>query len=385
MRPEAHMKAVAVNPTSRQVRVIDHPEPSIQGPTQVKVRPLEVGVCGTDREIVGFHYGTPPEGSDWLVIGHECLARVEAVGARVRGLSPGDLVVPTVRRPCAHEDCVACRSGRPDFCYSGDYTERGIKGRHGYMTERAVIDARYLNPVPERLRPVGVLVEPLTIAEKALAQVRTVQMRLPWDCHHPAMQAREEAGGGGERCHTALIIGAGPVGLLGGMALAAADFRTFVYSKESADSPRASLAKAFGATYLCADDHAVESLPRLIGSVDVVYEAAGVPKVAFAIMEVLGTNGVFVFTGVPGGEAEASIPTGTLMRKLVLENQVVMGTVNASSDAFKAAIRDLAVFHTRWPEALAGVITGRHDPEGAPEVLTGARTGIKDVISFERP
>src|SRR5882724_2808658 len=159
------MLAVAVFPAKREVHIIDHPEPVISSPTQAKMRVLEVGVCGTDREIVSFQYGFPPEGFEYLVIGHESLSEVVEVGPQVSKVKPGDLVVMTVRRPCGNPNCAACREGRQDYCFTGDYTERGIKQLHGYMTELVVEEECYLNPVPPELRDVAVLVERLTIAE----------------------------------------------------------------------------------------------------------------------------------------------------------------------------------------------------------------------------
>ena len=196
------MHAVAVFPSQRDVRVIDHPEPKMTSATQAKMRVLDVGVCGTDREIVAFQYGTPPEGFDYLVIGHESFSEVVEAGPKVAKVKAGDLVVMTVRRPCPHPSCMACREGRQDFCYTGDFTERGIKENHGYMTEFVVEEERYLNPVPRQLRDVGVLVEPLTIAEKSLEQLWTVQ-----------------AGCRGTGHCRAVVLGAGPVGILGAMAL----------------------------------------------------------------------------------------------------------------------------------------------------------------------
>src|SRR5947207_7653128 len=119
------MKAVAVFPGTREVRVIEHEAPRITEPDQVKLRILDIGVCGTDKEICAFEYGTPPDGSDYLVIGHESLGEVVEVGNGVSRVKIGDLVVPMVRRPCPHKSCLACRSGRQDFCYTGDFTERG--------------------------------------------------------------------------------------------------------------------------------------------------------------------------------------------------------------------------------------------------------------------
>ena len=121
------MRAVAVYPANAKSALIDHPEPNITSATQAKMRVLDVGVCGTDREIVAFQYGAPPDGSDYLIIGHESLSEVVEAGPQVSNVKPGDLVVMTVRRPCPHPSCVACREGRQDFCYTGDFTERGIK------------------------------------------------------------------------------------------------------------------------------------------------------------------------------------------------------------------------------------------------------------------
>ena len=189
------MKALAVFPSSREVRFIDMHEPAIAGPTDVKLRILEAGICGTDREITSFQYGTPPANSPHLVIGHEALGEVVEVGSGVTGLTPGDLAVLMVRRPCPHDGCAPCRRGRPDFCITGDFTERGIKGAHGYMTEIVVDDQRYVVKVPKELRQVAVLLEPLTVAEKAAEQVRALAARLPGELkndpeQHPRSRSR---------------------------------------------------------------------------------------------------------------------------------------------------------------------------------------------------
>ena len=174
------MKAIAVFPRTKEVKVIEQEDPTVTQPDQVKVRMLEIGICGTDKEICGFAYGTPPQGSAHLVIGHEWLGQVVQVGPAGRTLKADDLVVPIVRRPCPHPECRACRAGRQDFCSTGDYTERGIKETHGFMAEEVVDHERYMTFVPPDLRDVAVLAEPLTIAEKAFAQVAQILRRLPW-------------------------------------------------------------------------------------------------------------------------------------------------------------------------------------------------------------
>lgn len=132
------MKAVAVFPGSRETKVVDQDAPRLTQPDQVMLRMLDIGLCGTDKEICSFEYGTPPAGDDHLIIGHESLAEVVRAGPAVQRLQAGDLVVPSVRRPCPHPGCLACRSGHQDFCYTGDFSERGIKDAHGYLTEYVV-------------------------------------------------------------------------------------------------------------------------------------------------------------------------------------------------------------------------------------------------------
>lgn len=369
------MKAVAVKPAKREIALIDHPPPRLTSPTEVKLRMLEVGVCGTDREICTFQYGTPPDAESHLVIGHESLGEVVEMGSAVSRLAPGDLVIPMVRRPCPHAHCVACRAGRQDFCFTGDFAERGINRLHGFMTEIVVDEERYMHVLPPALRDVGVLVEPLTIAEKALIQVDEVQARLPWACEFVP-------GKGRQACHRAVVLGAGPVGLLGAMALVARGFDTSVYSRERAPNPKADLAAAIGARYFSAEDASVEDLAEEVGNVDLVYEATGASSVAFEMMKALGTNGIFVFTGVPGRKAAIEVQADAIMRNLVLKNQVVFGTVNAGEEAFAAAIQDLGVFERRWPAALRALITGRCPAEEYRELLVGPAQGIKNVLTF---
>jgi threonine dehydrogenase-like Zn-dependent dehydrogenase len=338
------------------------------------LRVLEVGVCGTDREIAGFHYGMTPEGSDHLIIGHECLGEVMEIGNSVSGFKPGDLAVMTVRRPCARPGCAPCAESRQDFCSTGAFTERGIKERHGFMTEHVVDRERFMLKAPPELRDVAVLAEPLTIAEKALIEVWQIQQRLPWSCP----SAADKRPG---HCHHAVVLGAGPIGLLGAMALMNAGFSTFVYSREGERSEKAVLVRSFGASFISAESTPVDALMERVGAIDVVYEAAGASALSFEVLQQLGPNAAFVFTGVPGLRGKREVDTDRLMRNMVLKNQVLLGTVNAGRDAFEAALRDLAEFKKRWPGALQSLLSGRHRPEEFKHPLSTTE-GIKHVIAF---
>jgi threonine dehydrogenase-like Zn-dependent dehydrogenase len=368
------MRAIAVFPGDKSIKIVNHPEPQLARDGEAKIRILDVGVCGTDREIARFEYGTPPRGEPYLVLGHESLGQVVETGRAVTRLKPGDLVVTMVRRPCPHASCRACTKGRQDFCFTGDFTERGIKERHGYMTELVVDDARFMHVVPTHLRDVGVLVEPLTIAEKALIQVWDVQERLPWT----APGAPEGDGHGAK----ALVLGAGPVGLLGAMALIVRGFETWVYSSEPEDSDKGRWCAAVGARYVSAKSTTLVEAAEDIGNIDLVYEATGASALSFQALAVLGVNGVFVFTGVPGRKGPIAVDADLLMRNLVLKNQLVFGTVNAGGDAFEAAADDLARFHVRWPTELRALITGRYAPDAFEELLIQPPFGIKRVINF---
>jgi threonine dehydrogenase-like Zn-dependent dehydrogenase len=370
------MKAVAVFPGPQQVKIIDREVPRLSQPDQVMARMLDVGICGTDREICTFEYGTPPPGDDHLVIGHESLAEIVHVGSAVERLQAGDLVVPSVRRPCPHPGCRACRSGHQDYCYTGDFSERGIKEAHGYMAEYVVDQEQYMNVVPPGLREIAVLAEPLTIAEKALAQTFwMMQHRPPW------LDPRTPAGERGEGL-SALVLGIGPVGLLGAMKLATAGFTTYVYSREVPPNPRIDLVDAIGATYVSSQTTTFPSLAAQLGNIDLVYEAVGSSHFALQALQALGANGIFVLTGVPGLQALTEADPAHLMRNMVLKNQVLLGTVNAGPEAFASALRNLDVFRQRWPAVVPTLIAGRYPPEQAPDLILGRPTGIKSVIAF---
>ncbi len=359
------MRAMAVFPERRELRVVELPTPEARGEHDVAVRILDVGICGTDREIGGFHYGVPPAGRDALVLGHEALGEVAEVGPSVRKFHPGDLVVLTVRRPCRDRDCPACAVGRQDFCVSGNFRERGIKQADGFMAEVVVEDERYLVPVPRALREVGVLVEPLTIAAKASLELEAIARRYPWE---PASTR-------------GLSLGAGPIGLLGAMMLVARGVDTTVYSLEPATSDRAELTQSIGATYVSAADVPLGELARKVGAFDVVFEAVGAAKVAFMALSALAPNGVFIFSGVPGGSAPVEMDLNGVMRSLVLKNQVLFGTVNASRSTFDASVRHLEQFMGLFPDAVKGLITGRVSLDEAPAMLR-APSGIKQVVAL---
>jgi threonine dehydrogenase-like Zn-dependent dehydrogenase len=357
------MRALAVFRDQHDIRVIDVDEPPAPTRQQVLLRIFEVGICGTDREIAAFEYGDPPYGSDHLIIGHEAVAEVAAVGDEVTTVGVGDMVVPTVRRPCTHSYCRACRAGRQDFCITGDFTERGIKHEHGYLTDFVLEDEHNLVHVPPQLTDIAALVEPLSIAAKGVEQAQAVQQRLPWE------QERSRV----------LVLGAGPIGILGAVATQVSGFDTYVYSREPVDSPRGDQVRELGATYLSTDQTPLGKIPSVAGPIDVIYEAVGVPSVAFAATESLAPNGVLIFTGIPAPDEPVALPLDRIMKDMVLNNQVIVGTVNAGRSAFTLAVQKLEQAMYLVPHSVRAIITKRVPLADAQAMLREPH-GVKDIV-----
>jgi threonine dehydrogenase-like Zn-dependent dehydrogenase/kynurenine formamidase len=362
--PAAKMRAVVVVPHEKSVRLVERSAPQHPRASEVLLRTVEVGICGTDREISSFEYGTPPPGATELVLGHEALAEVVEVGPDVTGIRPGDLVVPTVRRPCKNQRCIPCRQGRQDFCITGEFSERGIVRADGFLCEYSIEDERFLVPVPRVLEEVAVLVEPLTIAAKAADVFKTIHSRFGFDI--PRLRG--------------LVLGAGPVGLLGAMVFQAQGIETHVFSREAEDGDRAKLVRSFGANYISAGRTPLDRLSERVGAIDVIYEAVGVPEVAFGALDPLSANGVLILTGVPAQRGAISTDLSRWMRDIVLKNQVIFGTVNAGRSDYEDAVRRLEQFMVLFPQAVLSLLN-RIAIDQAPDVLSRGR-GIKDVVTL---
>jgi len=358
------MRAAVVVPKEKTVRLIERSAPGRPKASQVLLRILEVGICGTDREISAFKYGTPPEGQTELVLGHEALAEVVEAGPDVAWVRPGDLVVPTVRRPCTNARCAPCRNERQDFCVTGEFSERGIVRADGFLCDGILEDERFLVRAPHAIQDVAVLVEPLSVVAKAITIFETIHTRFAFDL--PRMRA--------------LVLGAGPVGLLAAMALQADGLDTTVFSLAEEDGPQAELVRSFGANYVSAKRTPVERVSERIGKVDVIFEAVGVPHVAFGALPNLAATGVFIMTGVPPTRDPDTADLSRWMLDLVLKNQVIFGTVNAGHRDYEDALHRLEQFMGLFPEVVRSLI-GRIPFDQTPEALTH-RLGIKDVITL---
>jgi threonine dehydrogenase-like Zn-dependent dehydrogenase len=295
---------------------------------EVLVRTLEVGVCGTDREISEGLFGIPPHDESLLVLGHEALAVVERDGY---GFTRGQLVTAIVRRSCGH--CIACAEDSPDSCLTGDYSERGITRLHGYARELVAEDPEQLIAIPTALGRLGVLAEPTSICERALRHARTIGGRQPWQLER------------------ALVIGAGAIGLLMTYLLRLADVEVWTASLE----PESELIEQSGARYVSTQNTELAEL----GTFDLVIEAAGNAQLMAQTLGLLRRSGVACLLGIDPREQTIELDGPVLGVDTILENRVLFGTVNAQRQDSLAAVADLERAQERWPEALAHFVTLR--------------------------
>ncbi len=347
------MRAITVIPGQQgSVGLTDVPEPPAEdGPILVQTQ--AIGICGTDLEIINGEYGSAPPGQDRLVIGHESLGRV-AEAASGTGFRAGDLVVGIVRRrdpvPCS-----ACAAGDWDMCLNGQYTERGIKGRHGYASERYRIHPDYLVAVDPGLGILGVLLEPTTVVAKAWDHIEKIGRRATW--------APEKV----------LVTGAGPIGLLAALLATQRGYQTYVLDRVT-EGRKPDMVRRLGATYVQSGD-----LGGAAAEADIVIECTGYLQMLLEVAPRHVRHRIICLTGVSAAGAEAAVDPGLLNRNMVLHNSVLFGSVNANRHHYELAAEALAQADPGW---LADLIT-RQEPLGRwDKAYARQPDDIKTVLNF---
>lgn len=346
------MRAIFVTPGVKDSAVIgDLPEPSGDD-GEVLVRTRAVGICGTDAEIIAGEYGAPPAGEERLVLGHESLGEVEDAHAG-SGFSRGDLVAAIVRWPDP-VPCGNCAVGEWDMCRNGRFTEHGIQGRHGFLRERWRLPAHRLVKVDPALGDLGVLLEPTSVVAKAWEHIEKIASRARW------------------RARKVLVTGAGPIGLLAALLGVQRGHDVHVLDTHHG-GPRARLVRALGATF---HSSGVQDAGE---GADVVLECTAAPALLFEAMQVPRPNGIVCLLGVSPAGRCATVDAGALNRALVLENNVVFGSVNANRDHWEAAAEALARADREW---LQGIVTRRVPLDRWSEALHREEDDVKVVVTF---
>jgi glucose 1-dehydrogenase len=333
------MRAVTVAPGQQRSARMDEMADPAPGPEECLVHVLEVGVDATDREIDGGDHGTAPDGTDRLVLGHECLGVIEEADTQC-GLEKGTLVVPTVRRPCPQR-CPNCAAAEYDFCSTGDYLERGIERAHGFMCERFAERAEHLIVLPHELRAIGVLLEPLAILERSWRLIDEIQQRMVW------------------KPQRVILTGAGNMGIMGVFLAGLRDLDILVYSRGTPVGATARILEQVGCDYIDSNERTLQEAVESFGAPDVVIEGTGFSPLAWDAIDVLALNGIACLLSVTGGDMQAEIPSDELNRRMVLGNRVVFGSVNAHRADYEQARDSMPLIRERWPGAIDSFITHR--------------------------
>ena len=344
------MTVIPGQPDSAELTDIPEPEPK---DGEILVEPVLLGVCGTDREIAEGAHGEPPPGHERLVLGHELLGRVKETGG---GFEAGQLVAGIVRRPDP-VPCACCARGEWDMCRNGQYTERGIKGLDGYGAELVTIEADFAVPVSDELGNLGVLTEPSSILAKAWEQVDRIATR--------ACSVHERV----------LVTGAGPIGLLAALMGKHRELDVHVLDR-SETGVKPDIVKALGAEYHTGD---ITDCSKQVEP-DIVVECTGVAELIAGAMQHTAPGAIVCLTGVATSRT-LSLDIGALNNELVLENDVVFGSVNANRRHFEQAVKALTEADQDW---LRRLITRAVPLERWPEALERAENDIKTVVDFSR-
>jgi threonine dehydrogenase-like Zn-dependent dehydrogenase len=346
------MKALTIIPgKANSANVQDVPEPTPDYGS-ILVDALELGICGTDFELISAEYGWPPAGSDHLIIGHESLGRVAEAPAN-SGFQKGDLVAGIVRRPDP-VPCVACAAGEWDMCRNGKYVERGIKEVNGFASERWRIEPDFAIKLDPSLGDVGVLMEPASVLGKAWDEITRIGERAVW------------------KPKTVLITGAGPIGLLGALMGAQRGLEVHVLDRVTG-GPKPELVKQLGGTYHTG------ALDKIGLKPDVIIECTGVASLIAEAMYVLGNYGILCLAGVSSHGQKIDLDIGTINRTMVLDNQVIFGTVNAGKNHWEMAAKSLLQADRQW---LNKLISRREKFSDWQKALERRDDDIKVVIDL---
>jgi glucose 1-dehydrogenase len=346
------MKAVTVQPlVAGSICYEEVPEPDeVSG--SILVETVAVGVCGTDVEIASGAYGWAPPGRQRLILGHESLGRVLDPGSD-RSVAPGDLIVGIVRRPDP-VPCPNCAVGEWDMCRNGQYTERGIKELDGFMSERWRIEPGYFTKVDSSLGLLGVLLEPTTVVAKAWELIGAMRARAFW-------QPRK-----------VLVTGAGPIGMLAALIGVQWRFDVTVLDRATGGT-KPQMVRDLGATFYNG------AIGDLGFQPDAVIECTGAGPVIIDAIRNVAAGGVVCLTGVGSGGVSSGMSVADVARDLVLQNNVILGSVNANRRHFYRAAESLAAADPGW---LSRLITRRVPPANIADALQRGPDDIKVVVDF---
>jgi threonine dehydrogenase-like Zn-dependent dehydrogenase len=357
-----------------------------------------------------LHSAAPwtPAGEDRLILGHECLARVEAVGEKVSAYRTGDLVVPVVRR--AHPG----QTRRVDLLPFGPFTERGIYREHGFSQPLWIDRPEYLFRVPADITDLAVLTEPLAVSEKAVNEATVLtRARLgkdawpdrrphaPHRSHHAPRDEphrrphapREEPGSSRQRLAegpisrsempTVLVTGMGPIGFTAVLAAIARGWPVTMLGRDHSATFRASLVLQLGGRYQPMQSTNFEPADIERDGYDLCLECTGSDEVMLQAARLVRSCGVIVWLGSLRQPQPALHNVQRLMRDGLVRNHLHIGCVNAAPRDFEDALAHLTQLKRTHAAELAALITARVPPADSLWHYTHRQPqGIKTVVMY---
>ncbi|MDT8395247.1 MAG: alcohol dehydrogenase catalytic domain-containing protein [bacterium] len=338
-------KALAYFPAEGAVRIIDVPVPSLEA-DEVLVRITRTAFFRRDRLLLESRDAVLPDGDKFIIPGHIASGRVVEIGSLVRELEPGDLVVPTIRR-----DCDRCIDARSDLCpHPERYSDSGLKGAHGFARELLVVKSRYLVKIPEYLEDLALLLTPLSIAEKAHHEAVQVNRRYNFYCYH-------ELEGTAPR---ALVTGMGPVGIMAAFLLSLYNYRLTFFCRRESDDLRSKIFDPLELEYINTCRVPIERLEKAGYTFRQIFETTGDPAYIVRVMPFMAPNAVMVLMGTPeklSRENLLEMEASYLFSRMVMGNQIMVGSIKAGRDAFDSAVKHLMELADLHHDSLAALMT----------------------------
>jgi len=374
------MKAIAIK-TNHELEMIDTSLPTIKN-NEILIKTLKTGICSTDRELIEQEIDFP-ENDDFLVLGHEAVGKVVDVGKKNSQFNKGDIVVPTVRRGCG--ECTFCNNQRSDMCITGKYKERGIVKLHGFMSEYFIEQEINLIKIPKHLSSNAVLLEPLSVGMKAIEEYFKIQKSRLCIVHEIIEK---------EIFKNILVIGAGPIGLLGALIPACHNANITCFDIDDEGEIKSNITKMIGGQYLNIKkyiDNDSINLDRLrkncsVGEADLIVDASPDPLICLQLIDMLKFNGMIVHLGLPFGNGERNMNIiDHYITTLVLKNGVILGSVNANRTNFRNSIEYLEKSQEKFGDALNQIITHRFNFMDYQEAFSvKSENRIKVILEWDK-
>ncbi len=362
------MRAIGVRKGKREPEIFEMEAPKIKKKDDILLEMIGVGVCLTDKDILENSLVDSPPNDDKLILGHEALARVVEIGSEVKSVKKGDYVVMIPRHSCGI--CKPCKTGRSDFCETGNYTAAGQHKLHGYFSELYVEQEAYVVKVPAEISDVAVLTEPFSITEKAITQAEYIQRRIP------SFEFNKSK---------AVVFGMGAVGMTAIAILRNRGIETYVLGRRDENDPKVKLARDFGAKYIDIRGNNVMTIKKQIGTADIVIEATGATQLVIDLIELMARNGIYIFLGIPKGAEELCFNIKRMINRIVRENLVIIGSVNSQREHFEAALKNMAEIQKKNKGIINRIITDVYTLDKYKEAFSKERDShIKTVIEFKK-